>query len=103
MQKKVLAGIDIGGTKTAIVLSVEPPAVLGRVEFPTRPSKGPQAAITNIKKSIDDLLAAQGFDRSALLRLGVSCGGQAASRSFHRGWSAVRAAGTPTALSKRHW
>jgi len=75
MQKTILAGIDIGGTKTAIVLSAEPPVVLGRVEFPTRPSKGPQPAIEHIKKSIDDLLAAQGFDRSALLRLGVSCGG----------------------------
>jgi glucokinase len=73
--KKVLAGIDIGGTKTAVVLSSAPPAVLGRVEFPTRPSKGPQAAIEHIKKSVDDLLAAQSLDRSALLRLGVSCGG----------------------------
>ncbi len=75
MQKEVLAGIDIGGTKTAVVLSHTPPEVLGREEFPTRPSKGPQAAIANIKKALDDLLAAQGLDRSGLLRLGVSCGG----------------------------
>jgi len=75
MHKKVLAGIDIGGTKTAVVLSTEPPNVLGREEFATRPGRGPQAAIAHIKKAIDDLLAAQGLDRSSLLRLGVSCGG----------------------------
>jgi glucokinase len=75
MHKKLLAGVDIGGTKTAVVLSHEPPAVLGREEFATRPARGPQVAITHIKKSIDDLLAAQGLDRASLLRLGVSCGG----------------------------
>jgi glucokinase len=75
MQKTILAGIDIGGTKTAVVLSAEPPAVLGRVEFPTRPAKGWQPAVEHIKKAVDELLAAQQLDRSALLRLGVSCGG----------------------------
>jgi len=75
MQKKILAGIDIGGTKTAVVISAEPPTVLGRIEFPTRPSKGWQPAIASIKKAVDDLLTAQGLDRTALLRLGVSCGG----------------------------
>jgi glucokinase len=75
MQKTILAGIDIGGTKTAAVLSAEPPAVLGRIEFPTRPAKGWQPAVAHIKKAVDDLLAAQKLDRSALLRLGVSCGG----------------------------
>jgi N-acetylglucosamine kinase-like BadF-type ATPase len=30
---KVSIGVDIGGTKTAIVLSAEPPASLARIEF----------------------------------------------------------------------
>ena len=75
MKKTILAGIDIGGTKTAVVISEEPPAVLSRIEFPTRPSKGPQGAITQIKMAVDDLLAEHKLDRLALLRLGVSCGG----------------------------
>jgi glucokinase len=75
MTKKILAGIDIGGTKTAVVLSQDPPAVLGREEFATRPAKGPQPAIQHIKKAVNDLLAAQGLDSTSLLRLGVSCGG----------------------------
>jgi len=75
MIENLLVGIDIGGTKTAVVLSQEPPAVLAREEFATRPAKGPQLAISHIQKSIHDLLAAQGFEASSLLRLGVSCGG----------------------------
>lgn len=75
MMQKLLVGIDIGGTKTAVVLSQEPPAVLAREEFATRPAKGPQFAISHIQKSIHDLLAARGVEASSLLRMGVSCGG----------------------------
>jgi glucokinase len=74
-QKKILVGIDVGGTKTAIVLSHQPPEVLARAEFATRPAKGPQPALNLIKKTIHDLLSGQGLDVSTILRLGVSCGG----------------------------
>ena len=75
MQGKVFVGIDIGGTKTAVVLSAELPALLGREEFATRPAKGPEFTIHRIKKATDDMLAAQGIGRDAVVRLGVSCGG----------------------------
>jgi len=75
MQKKLLVGIDVGGTKTAVVLSREPPEVLARAEFATRPAKGPQLALSQMKKSIHDLLPAQGLESTDILRLGVSCGG----------------------------
>jgi glucokinase len=74
-QKKILVGIDVGGTKTAVVLSYHPPEVLARAEFATRPAKGPQPALNLIKKTIHDLLSGQGLDVSTILRLGVSCGG----------------------------
>ncbi|MGD0922931.1 MAG: ROK family protein [Terriglobia bacterium] len=74
-QKKILVGIDVGGTKTAVVLSYQPPEVLARAEFATRPAKGPQPALNLIKKTIHDLLSGQGLDVSTILRLGVSCGG----------------------------
>jgi glucokinase len=74
-QNRILVGIDIGGTKTAAVLSHQPPAVLARAEFATRPAKGPQPALNLIKKTIHDLLSDQGLDVSTILRLGVSCGG----------------------------
>jgi len=31
---KTWIGLNIGGTKTAVVLSSEPPAMLARIEFP---------------------------------------------------------------------
>ena len=74
-QKKILVGIDVGGTKTAVVLSHQPPEVVARAEFATRPAKGPQPALNLIKKTIHDLLSEKGLDVSTILRLGVSCGG----------------------------
>jgi glucokinase len=75
MNKRFWVGIDVGGTKTAVVLSAKLPEVLARVEFPTRPAKGPQQTLTLIKKAIVDLLAQNGADASAIARVGVSCGG----------------------------
>ena len=74
-QRKLLVGIDIGGTKTAVVLSHQPPDVLARAEFATRPAKGPQQALNQIKKSVRDLLAEKEWEPGAITRVGVSCGG----------------------------
>ena len=68
-------GVDIGGTKTAIVLSSEPPAVLARVEFPTLPDQGPARALDMIQKNIRLLLHAQGIYEIQPGAIGVSCGG----------------------------
>jgi glucokinase len=75
MQEKIFVGIDIGGTKTAVVISAEPPDVLGRIEFPTRPAKGPEPAIVLIKQGIQELLKQQGLGTTAIQALGISCGG----------------------------
>jgi glucokinase len=75
MNKKVWVGIDIGGTKTAVVISSEVPKVLARTEFPTRPARGPQWALNLILKAIPDLLAQHAMEPAAIGRIGVSCGG----------------------------
>jgi glucokinase len=72
MQKYALIGVDVGGTKTALVISVSPPEVLDRIEFPTRPAKGPEPALRMIRQSIHDLLAKHKLKVQAI---GVSCGG----------------------------
>jgi glucokinase len=72
---KLLVGVDIGGTKTAVLLSRQPPTVLARKEFATRPAQGPERALQLIKSTIRDLLAEQGAGTEALARMGVSCGG----------------------------
>lgn len=69
------AGIDIGGTKTAVVLSAKPPDVLSRTEFPTLPASGPQPAIEKIKSILRNMLKALDTGGESLAGIGVSCGG----------------------------
>ncbi len=72
---KVLIGVDIGGTKTAIVASLKPPALIDRIEFLTRPERGAEPALRLIEKGIGDLLSKRGLKRAAVEAIGVSCGG----------------------------
>jgi len=67
-------GVDIGGTKTAIVLSSAPPQIAARVEFVTAPENGPAPAIRAIETAIRQMLAAQGATAADLAGIGVSCG-----------------------------
>lgn len=80
MATQLWAGIDIGGTKTAVVLSSAPPALLGRIQFPTDPANGPQPAITRIIAALRQLLATHGFSPAHLTAIGVSCGGPLSPR-----------------------
>jgi glucokinase len=75
MDRKVWAGVDIGGTKTAVVLSLTPPEILSRIEFATEPERGPKPAVARIKVSLHAMLAAQGLTPASLRAIGVSCGG----------------------------
>ena len=68
----VLVGVDIGGTKTAVVLSRTPPVVLWREEFATRPGLGPQHALDTIATLIERGLETLNTQPSAI---GISCGG----------------------------
>jgi glucokinase len=73
--KTLLVGIDIGGTKTAVLLSSNPPEVIARREFTTRPAQGAERALGLIKSTVRELLAEQGAEPPAIARMGVSCGG----------------------------
>ena len=75
MSEKLWAGVDIGGTKTAVLLSSNPPQVLARREFPTQPARGPQPAIDEIQSSLRAMLSQAGAGAQYLAGIGVSCGG----------------------------
>ena len=75
MNKKLWAGVDIGGTKTAVVVSSDPPVVLTRSEFPTLPARGPEPAIDQIKSMLRAALSDMGKGSESLAGIGVSCGG----------------------------
>lgn len=68
----VLVGVDVGGTKTAVVLCASPPHVLWRAEFPTLPEHGPQHAIERMQQLIHQALAER---HARPVGIGVSCGG----------------------------
>ncbi len=68
----VFAGVDIGGTKTAVSLATSLPDVVWREEFPTKPEDGPEPAIRRIEELIQRGLMET--ERS-LRSIGVSCGG----------------------------
>jgi glucokinase len=70
--QSALVGIDIGGTKTAVVLSTAAPAVLWRDEFETLPALGPEHALQKIVALVHRALLETGTQIAAI---GVSCGG----------------------------
>jgi glucokinase len=72
---KFWIGVDIGGTKTAVVVSARIPEVSGRIQFATNPDKGPERAIELIVKGIEALLKRRKVSRAAICGIGVSCGG----------------------------
>ncbi|MDP9158816.1 MAG: ROK family protein [Acidobacteriota bacterium] len=74
MKKKAWLGVDIGGTKTAIVLSTEPPAIVTRIEFPTLPEQGPQRVIDLIKENVHQVIFSNDCN-GQLAAIGISCGG----------------------------
>ncbi len=74
MTDKLWAGVDIGGTKTALALSSRPPALILRREIPTLPAEGPQRVLASIKKDLREMLAECGAAPGALAGIGVSCG-----------------------------
>jgi glucokinase len=74
----ILAGIDIGGTKCAVVLGEsagEEIRVLGKRRFGTPPT--PQAALAQITARMDELLRESGLKPGAI---GIACGGPLDSR-----------------------
>jgi glucokinase len=74
-QHSVWVGVDIGGTKTAVVASRNLPEILARIEFSTLPQQGPERAIGLIKDSIDQVIRDIGCSRTEVQAIGVSCGG----------------------------
>lgn len=72
---KVWIGVDIGGTKTAVVLCAEPPAILERVAFPTLPTHGSERALQLILRTIHRYIDTYKISIGQIQAIGISCGG----------------------------
>ncbi|HAK44336.1 MAG TPA: sugar kinase [Spirochaeta sp.] len=69
--RDLLIGIDIGGTKCAVVLGNETPEVLERIEFPT--SGGPEQTLMEISANVQKII--DGPEGKNVKCIGISCGG----------------------------
>ena len=66
-------GIDIGGTKCAVIAGTEEMKILKKISFPTETSKGPSHAIDLLLNSASEITESLGKER--LKAIGISCGG----------------------------
>jgi glucokinase len=73
MNKKYYLGIDIGGTKCAVIAGTEDMEILEKINFPTETSKGSDYAINLLLRSAGTITKKLGLE--GLQSIGISCGG----------------------------
>ncbi len=72
-QDDIYLGLDIGGTKCAVVVGDASFSIKKKVFFETRVERGYEAILTEFQSHIDALL--NDFPDGNLKRIGISCGG----------------------------
>ncbi len=80
----LLIGIDIGGTKCAIILGRtegDKLNIIDKLGFPTETSLGPDHTLNNIFMNIDKVIDRQKLTPSMIEATGVSCGGPLDSKT----------------------
>ncbi len=81
--KKYVLGIDIGGTKSAVILGKaqqfspdrKDGLIIDKIRFETEKGKGCQPVLVKIFDSIDALLERHGIGQKEVAAIGISCGG----------------------------
>ena len=87
--KDFYLGLDVGGTKCAVILGRCTPAaddgvtmdILDRIAFPTEAKKGFDHTIENIYAAIDEMIARHSLSADNVQALGISCGGPLNSKT----------------------
>ncbi|MCF8227241.1 MAG: ROK family protein [Bacteroidales bacterium] len=77
--KEYFLGVDIGGTKCAVLAGTDNMEILDRVQFPTLTEKRPEQAILKILEHISELR--KRYHDLNLLSIGISCGGPLNSKT----------------------
>ena len=73
MEKKYYLGVDIGGTKCAVLAGTEQMEILKRIEFATETSKGADFTIRKLIEQASCIV--DKFKEYQLVAIGISCGG----------------------------
>ncbi|HBP39070.1 MAG TPA: sugar kinase [Clostridiales bacterium] len=82
-----ILGIDIGGTKSAVILGQESAdpligiKIIDKIAFPTEAIRGPDWTLDQIDQAIAGILRRNNCRYDAIRRIGISCGGPLDSRS----------------------
>jgi glucokinase len=79
ISEDLFLGIDIGGTKCAVVLGDSSFSIKKKVFFETKVERGYHAIIGEFQKHIDSIL--KEYPAESLKRIGISCGGPLDSRT----------------------
>lgn len=79
ISEDLFLGIDIGGTKCAVVLGDSSFSIKRKVFFETKVERGYHAIIDEFQKHIDSIL--KEYPAESLKRIGISCGGPLDSRT----------------------
>lgn len=75
MENDYLLGIDIGGTKCAVLLGDKQGRVYKRYAFPTRAQGGPYDVIAKIVETANLILNELSISMGNICSIGISCGG----------------------------
>jgi len=78
MVKSYYLGLDIGGTKCAVLAGTDQMEILDRVQFATETVKGPDYAISKLVSATESMIGKFGLEN--LNTIGISCGGLLDSR-----------------------
>jgi glucokinase len=79
MKKHYYLGIDVGGTKCAVVAGTEEMEILHRIHFDTETHKGPDYAISRLLEASSNIV--QKISDHNLVAIGISCGGPLDSKT----------------------
>jgi len=73
--KKIIAGIDLGGTNVYMLLIDSKGKIYGEKHFPTLSEKGPDGVIENIILQLKDVVKKAGFNLKDIWRIGIGSPG----------------------------
>ena len=70
-----LIGLDIGGTKLAVVITDRDGTIIHKTRRPTEVARGPEAVVGTLCEMVREVTALTGASPQDLAGIGVSCGG----------------------------
>ena len=79
MKRSYYLGIDIGGTKCAVVAGTDEMEILCRIQFDTETNRGPDYAIQKLLEGSEQII--KELSDHKLIAVGISCGGPLDSKS----------------------